>query len=260
MLRALTTAATGLEAQQSNIERISTDLANVNTDGYKRSRNEFHDLMYQTIKEPGQALGAATQSPVGIQVGTGVKVAATHKNFEQGPAKVTSYPYDLMIEGRGFFPVQMPNGEVAYSRSGAFHRDAQGRIMMTSGAVLLPQITVPPNAVNFGVSNRGEVKATLADMSEVNLGQLQLVNFTNEQGLVSAGMGLYKPSAASGPPLQGIPGENGVGTLQQGALEASNVNIANSMVEMITAQRAYEMGTRTMKVADEMLGATSNLK
>jgi flagellar basal-body rod protein FlgG len=260
MIRALTTAATGLEAQQANIERISTDLANVNTDGYKKSRTEFEDLMYQTVKEPGGTLGANTQSPVGIQVGMGVKVGATHKIHEQGPLKVTQHPYDLAIEGRGFFPVQMPNGEIAYSRAGAFHLDSQGRVMLTNGGQLLPQITIPPNAINVLVAPNGKAKATLHDQSEQELGQIQLVTFANEQGLTAGGAGVYRPTSASGAPIQGVPGENGIGTIQQGALEASNVNVANSMVEMITAQRAYEMGTRTMKVADEMLSATANIK
>lgn len=260
MIRALTTAATGLEGQQANIERISVDLANVNTDGYKKSRTEFQDLMYQTVKEPGGALGAATQSPVGIQVGMGVKVGATHKIFEQGPTKTTGHAYDLAIDGKGFFPVQMPNGEIGYSRAGAFHLDSQRRMLLTNGGQLMPQFNVPSNAINISVSNSGEVKATLHDQSESVLGQIQLVSFANEQGLVAGAAGLYKPSSASGAPIQGVPGENGLGTIQQGALEASNVNVANSMVEMITAQRAYEMGTKTMKVADEMLAATANIK
>src|SRR3954468_15413855 len=136
MIQALTTSATGLEAQQANIERISNDLANVNTDGYKRSRNEFQDLMYETVKEAGGSLGANSQSPVGIQTGMGVKVGAAHKIFEQGPARMTYHPYDLMIEGTGFFPVQMPNGEVAYTRTGAFHTDNQGKVGLTNGAKL----------------------------------------------------------------------------------------------------------------------------
>ncbi len=260
MIRALTTAATGLEAQAANIERISNDLANVNTDGYKRSRNEFQDLMYETIKEPGGSLGASSQSPVGIQTGLGVKVGASHKLFEQGPAKMTYHPFDLMIEGKGFFPVQTPNGEIAYTRSGAFHTDAQGRMMLSSGAQLVPQITVPNNALNVIINNTGEVKAQLPNGSEAILGQIQIVTFQNEQGLNAMGDSLYKPSAATGAPNQTMPGENGVGLIQQGALEGSNVNVANSMVEMIATQRAYEMGTKVMGVADQMWGATANIK
>ncbi len=249
-----------MEAQQANIERISNDLANVNTDGYKRSRNEFQDLMYETIKEPGGSLGAGSQSPVGIQTGLGVKVGASHKLFEQGPARTTYHPYDVMIEGRGFLPVQTPNGEIAYTRTGAFHLDAQGRLTLTNGSQLIPQITIPSNSLNVNISNSGEVKAQMPNAGEVTLGQIQLVTFPNDQGLMAQGEGLYKPSLASGAPVQGIPGENGLGYLQQGALEGSNVNVANSMVEMIATQRAYEMGTKVMGVADQMWSATVNVK
>ncbi|MGZ3708802.1 MAG: flagellar basal-body rod protein FlgG [Bdellovibrionota bacterium] len=260
MIRALSTAATGLEAQQSNIERISNDLANVNTDGYKRSRTEFQDLMYETIKEPGGSLGTSSQTPVGVQAGMGVKVGAVHKIFEQGPAKMTYHPYDLMIEGKGFFPVTMPNGEVGYTRTGAFHVDAQGRIVLTNGAQMIPQITIPSNAMNVTVNGAGEIKAQLPGGGETVLGQIQLITFQNEQGLDAQGEGIYKPTLATGAPLQGIPGENGLGLIQQGALEGSNVNVANSMVDMITTQRAYEMGTKVMGTVDQMLGATVNVK
>lgn len=260
MIKTLTTAATGLEAQQANIERISNDLANVNTDGYKRGLTEFHDLMYETIKEAGGSLGAGSQSPVGIQAGMGVKVGAQHKVFEQGPTKMTYHPWDLMIEGKGFFPVQLPNGEIGYTRTGAFKLDNQGRLMTSTGAQLMPQITVPSNAINVTVSPSGEVKAQLPGAAEAVLGQLQLVTFINEQGLNAQGAGLYKPTQASGAPVQGMPGENGIGTIQQGALEGSNVNVANSMVEMIGTQRAYEMGTKVMGVADQMMQATANIK
>lgn len=259
-MRALTTAATGLEAQSANIERISADIANVNTDGYKRSRTEFKELMYETVKEPGQQMGAGTTTPVGVQTGMGVKVGAQHKIFEQGPSKMTYHPYDMLIEGKGFFPVSMPNGEVAYSRAGNFHRDAQGRVVLSNGAQLVPQITVPPNATGFHVSPSGEVMVTLPGNQQAVIGQMQLVTFTNEAGLISAGDGLYKPSNASGAPLQGIPGENGLGMITQGAVEGSNVNVANSMVEMIQTQRAYEMNTKVMGVADQMMSATANIK
>jgi flagellar basal-body rod protein FlgG len=260
MIGALTTAATGLEAQQANIERISNDLANANTDGYKRSTNEFSDLMYQTTKEAGGALGSTSQSPVGIQTGTGVKVGAIHKNFEQGPTRMTYNMFDLMIEGPGFFPVQMPNGEVAYTRNGAFHIDAAGRMQLSNGAMLLPQITVPANAGDIKITSAGAVTAQMPNAGETVLGQIQLVRFPNEQGLAASGAGIYKVSLATGAPQQSLPGENGTGTLQQGALEGSNVNVANSMVDMISTQRAYEMGTKVMGVADQMWSATINVK
>jgi flagellar basal-body rod protein FlgG len=260
MIRALSAAATGLEAQQAKIENIANDLANVNTDGYKRTTTEFQDLMYETVKQPGGSLGANSQTPVGIQMGMGVKVGAAHKNFEPGPAKMTYNPYDLMLDGPGFFQVLTPQGETAYTRTGAFHIDSQGILQLSNGSKLVPQITIPTNAVNVVFTHSGEVKAQLPGAGEATLGQLQIVNFQNEQGLVASGEGLYKSSLASGAPIQGIPGENGVGMIQQGALEGSNVNVANSMVDMITTQRAYEMGAKVMGVADQMLGATVNIK
>ncbi len=260
MIRALTTSATGLQAQQANIERLSNDMANVNTDGYKRGRTEFQDLMYMTTREPGAQLGQASVSPVGVQTGLGVKVAAEHKIFEQGPARMTYRPYDLMIEGKGFFPVQMPNGEVAYTRTGSFRADAQGRLVLLNGGQLIPQITLPNNMVNFTVAGNGEVKVSLPTGEEATLGQIQLIAFANEEGLSTQGSGLYKATAASGAPVQALPGENGMGLLQQGALEGSNVNVANSMVDMIATQRAYEMNTKLMSTADQMMGATVNLR
>jgi flagellar basal-body rod protein FlgG len=260
MIRALTTAATGLEAQQANIERISNDMANVNTDGYKRSVNEFQDLMYETVKEPGGQLGAGSQSPVGIQTGMGVKVGANHKIFEQGPTRMTYHQNDFMIEGRGFFPVQLPNGEVGYTRNGAFKVDAQSRLVLSNGAQLIPQVTIPANILNMTVTPQGEIKVQLPNNGEAVIGQIQLITFPNEQGLAAAGDGMYRVTQGSGAPAQGIPGENGLGTIQQGALEGSNVNVANSMVEMISTQRAYEMGTKVMGVADQMWGATANIK
>jgi flagellar basal-body rod protein FlgG len=260
MIRALSAAATGLEAQSANIERISNDLANVNTDAYKRGRIEFKDLMYETIKEPGEQLGVASQTPVGVQRGMGVKVGGAHKIFDQGPAKMTNNQLDLMIEGTGFFPLQMPNGEVAYTRTGAFHRDVAGKVVLSNGARLLPEITIPPNALGVQISPAGEFKAFLPGGQEAVIGQVQLVTFINEEGLSAQGSGVYKATQASGAPLQGVPGENGLGLVTQGALEGSNVNVANSMVDLIATQRAYEMNTKVMSVADQMMGATTNIK
>ncbi len=259
MLKALTTSATGLEAQQANIDRIANDLANVNTDGYKRGTTEFHDLMYETIKDPGGRQGASTVTPTGIQKGLGVKVGSSHKIFEQGAVKNTNNPYDLMISGNGFIPISLPNtGEIAYTRTGNFKLDAQGRISLSNGSLLSPQITVPTDATNVLIAPNGEVKAVTSQGESV-IGQIQLANFVNPQGLMALGNNTYKPTPASGQAQQLVPGEGGVGTLTQGALEASNVNVANSMIEMIGAQRAYEMNTRVMGVADKMLEATTNI-
>ncbi len=261
MIGALSTAATGLEAQQAKIEQISNDMANVNTDGYKRNRTEFHDLMYQTLKEPGGQLGSVAQSPVGIQKGLGVKVAGTPKIFEQGPARMTYGAYDMMIEGKGFFQVQKGDGgPIYYTRVGAFHVDPGGRLALTSGARLLPEFQIPPNAMNVAVSGSGEVKATLPGGQEQVLGQIPLYSFINDEGLMAHGAGLFAATSASGEPLQGNPGENGLGLLQLGALEGSNVNVANSMVDMITTQRAYEMNTKMLSTADSMMQSLVNVK
>jgi flagellar basal-body rod protein FlgG len=259
MLRALNTSSTGLEAQQANIDRIANDLANVNTDAYKRDVTEFHDLMYETVKEPGARQGASTVTPVGIQKGMGVKVGTTHKIFEQGSTKVTNAPYDVMIEGRGFLPVKLPNtGEVVYTRAGNFKLDSQGRVSLSNGALLEPMIQVPSEANSVIISPNGEIKAYTNDGESV-IGNIQLANFVNPQGLMSIGNNFYKPTVGSGQAKLEVPGEAGAGTVLQGALETSNVNVANSMIEMIGAQRAYEMNTRVMGVADKMLEATTNI-
>ena len=259
MLKALTTAATGLEAQQANLDNIANDLANVNTDGYKRANTEFHDLMYETIKEPGAKMGASSTTPVGIQKGMGVKVGATHKIFDQGPTKVTNNPLDLLVEGHGMLQVTLPNsGETVYTRAGAFKLDSQGRVSLSNGALLQPQITIPADSMGLNITPGGEVKSVTKE-GEVTIGQIQLVNFVNPQGLSSIGNNFYKPTAASGQPLPGVPAEAGLGTILQGALEASNVNVANRMIDMIGTQKAYEMNARVMSVADKMLEATTNI-
>lgn len=264
MIRALSTAATGLQAQQSNIEQISNDLANVNTDGYKRSRSEFNDLMYQTLREPGAAIGVGSVAPVGTQIGTGVKMGSSYKIMEQGPAVMTYHPYDLMIEGKGFFPVQRLDGAgqgtVFYTKVGAFHKNAQGRLVLTGGAELIPQVTIPDNAISFNVTQNGQIQITLPTNEVAVLGNIQLFSFQNENGLSAEGAGLFRATPASGQPLQGIPGENGFGVLMQGAKEGSNVNVADSMVQMIMTQRAYEMGTKVMSTADQMMGDTAKIR
>lgn len=260
MIQTLHTAATALEAQSANIERISNDLANVNTDGYKRGQTEFSELMYRTDREPGAQVGATSQSPVGIQRGLGVKVGAQSKIFEQGPVKHTGNPLDIMVAGRGFLPVQRANGEVAYTRVGAFHRDAQGRMVLANGCQIVPNVVLPANALGITIKPNGEIVAMMPDAGENTVGQIQLAGFVNEQGLMATGDGLYRPTPASGAPIQAIPGEDGMGEIGQGELEASNVNVASSMVEMIQTQRAYEMGTKVMGIADQMLNATVNLK
>ncbi len=261
MIKALNTAASGMQAQQTNMDVISNNIANVNTTGYKKSRAEFEDLLYQNVKEPGAQSGANSISPTGVQIGLGVKTASVAKDFEMGSPRTTSNPLDFMIEGAGFFPVQMPNGQIAYTRDGTFKKDPSGRIVDKNGNVLQPEIVVPAGTTGLDLSTSGLVNATVANNAEFQqLGQVQLVNFVNPAGLRAIGKNLFVPSNASGTPIQGLPGENGLGTVSQGALEASNVNIVDEMVSMITAQRAYETNSKAMQAVDQMLQSVNNLR
>ena len=261
MIKALNTAASGMQAQQTNMDVISNNIANVNTTGFKRSRAEFEDLLYQTVKEPGTVSGNNSVSPVGVQIGLGVKTSAVAKDFEPGSPKLTKNSLDLQIEGHGFFPVMLPSGQIAYTRDGTFRKDPSGRITDTNGNALQPEITIPPNAVAIDINQTGQVQVVLNDGSQAqSVGQIQLVNFVNPTGLRAIGRNLYMPSTASGLPIQGNPGENGIGTVSQGQLEASNVNIVDEMVNMITAQRAYETNSKAVQAVDQMLQSTNNLR
>jgi flagellar basal-body rod protein FlgG len=261
MIKALNTSATGMQAQQTNMDVISNNIANVSTTGYKKGRAEFEDLLYQTIKEPGSQTGANSISPTGVQVGLGVRTAAVTKDFEVGPASMTKNPLDLQIEGNGFFPVQTSSGQIAYTRDGSFKKDPSGRIMDKNGNVLQPEITIPPGTSGIDIGPGGVVTVSVGESTEPQvIGQIQLVSFVNPAGLKSLGKNLYMPSNASGVPIQGTPGETGLGELAQGQLEASNVNIVEEMVNMITAQRAYETNSKTMQAVDQMLQTTNNLR
>lgn len=258
MMRALTTAATGMHAQEQKLDQIAHDLANMNTTAYKRGRTEFQDLMYQTIKEPGGQVGA-NQSPVGVQVGSGTKVSAQYSMHEQGAVKVTNRLFDVMINGEGFFPVQMNNGQVAYTRDGAFNMDSEGRLVTSGGYALIPNIQIPAGSAGVTIANNGQVRVMNSQGTEQVVGQLQLVTFLNPESMRQMGENLLSPSGASGPPVQGTPGEAGIGSLQQGALEASNVKPTESIMDMITTQRTYESNARIMNVGDQMWSATNNI-
>ncbi len=261
MMKALTTAASGMQAQQTNMDVISNNIANVNTTGFKKSRAEFEDLLYQNVKEPGAQSGANSISPTGVQIGLGVKTSSVAKDFEIGSAKMTGNSLDIMIEGSGFFPVQMPNGQIAYTRDGTFKKDPSGKIVDRNGNTLQPEIVIPPASTSIDVSQSGVVQVTINNGFEPQqLGQIQLVNFINPAGLRAIGKNLFVPSNASGVPLQGMPGENGMGGLAQHQLEASNVNIVDEMVNMITAQRAYETNSKAVQAVDQMLQAVNNLR
>lgn len=261
MLKSLNTAATGMQAQQTNMDVIANNLANVSTTGFKRSRAEFEDLMYQTQKEPGAASGLNAISPTGVQTGLGVRTSSIQKDFEIGSAKATKNPLDLQIEGPGFFPLQMPDGQIGYTRDGSFKRDPSGRMVDRNGNPLQPEIVIPPDASSVEISATGQVQITNGNNpTPQNIGQIQLVNFVNPAGLKALGKNLFIPSAASGLPQQGQPGQNGMGQIAQFQLESSNVNIVDEMVNMITAQRAYETNSKVIQASDQMLQYMNQLR
>lgn len=252
-IRAIESAATGMEAQQVKLDQISNDLANMNTTAFKRGITEFQDLLYQTLKDPGSASSQTTINPVGIQVGTGTKVVSMSKDFRQGGVQITHNNFDFMINGDGFFMIQKPNGEMAYSRNGAMKVDNQGRLVNSSGYVIMPPIQIPPETQNIAVSADGLVSVRTPQNESQPVGQIMINGFSNANGLSSQGDGLYVPTIASGAPRQGVPGEGGLGNLMQGALEQSNVNVVESMVDMIKTQRAYELNSKVLSTADKMM-------
>ncbi|BBB91538.1 MAG TPA: flagellar basal-body rod protein FlgG [Methylomusa anaerophila] len=261
MMRALWTAGTGMAAQQANMDVISNNLANVNTTGFKKSRTDFADLMYQTLRQPGASSGPDTQVPSGIQMGHGVRQVATQKIFTQGSYQSTGNSLDMLIEGDGFFQVTMPDGTISYTRDGSFKKDSQGRIVTSDGYPLEPQITIPDNATELSVSSDGIITVAIpGQTAPQELGQLQIVRFINPAGLSSIGRNLYQETAASGTPTAGNPGDDGAGTITQKYLEMSNVQVVEEMVNMIVAQRAYEINSKAIQTSDEMLGQVAGLK
>lgn len=261
MIRSLNTAATGMKAQQTNLDVTANNIANVSTNGFKKARAEFEDLMYQTQVEPGAATGLNSINPTGVQVGLGTKVASVGKDFEQGSTKVTNGAFDLEIQGAGFFPVQTPNGQIAYTRDGAFKKGPDGRLQDRNGNLLQPEITIPPNATGVEVGANGQVQVVVDNnIQPQSVGQIQLVNFVNPAGLKALGGNLFVPTNASGVPQQAIPGQSGLGSIAQGQLETSNVNIVDEMVGMITNQRAYETNAKVIQASDAMLQAIANMR
>lgn len=261
MLKSLSTASTGMGAQQTNLDVIANNLANVSTTGFKKSRAEFEDLMYQTIKEPGAASGLNAISPTGVQTGLGVRTAGVQKDFEMGASRPTKQPYDLNIEGPGFFPIQLSDGQIGYTRDGSFKKDPSGRIVDKNGNALQPEIVVPANASAINISANGQVSVLVGNSQQPqNIGQIELVNFINPAGLKSLGKNIFVPSASSGLPQQAQPGAQGLGHIAQGELEGSNVNIVEEMVNMITAQRAYETNSKVIQASDQMLQYMNQLR
>lgn len=261
MIRALYTAATGMVAQEINIDVISNNLANVNTTGYKKSRADFQDLMYQYLLEPGAQTSATTQSPSGIQVGLGVKTAAVQKIFGQGDLTSTNNPLDIAIEGDGFYTVTLPDGTNAYSRSGNLQLSKDGELVTSEGYLLVGPGTIPPDALSITIAEDGTITyRTSGNATASNAGQIQATRFPNNGGLRAIGRNLYLETEASGTPTTGNFSENGFGRIQQGFLESSNVSVVEQVVNMITAQRAYEASSKGISTADEMLSQAINLK
>ncbi len=260
MIRALWTAASGMQAQQLNMDVIANNLANVNTAGFKKSRADFQDLMYQNLKATGAPSTATTQT-VGIQVGLGTKAAAVTKLFTAGNFSQTGNELDIAVEGDGFFQIQLPDGTTGYSRAGAFKKDNQGRIVNSDGYPLVPSITIPNNATKVNIGNDGTVSVLQAGTTAATtVGNIQLAMFSNPSGLSSMGHNLYQPTDSSGAATNGTPGQNGVGTTAQGILEMSNVSVMEEMVNMIVSQRAYETNSKAIQASDEMLQKANELK
>lgn len=260
MIRALWTAATGMESQQTNMDVIANNLANVNSAGFKKSRADFQDILYQTIKVAGAASGEGLETPTGVQIGLGSRVAAVQKIFTTGDIQQTGNDLDLAVEGSGFFQVTMPNGDEAYTRAGAFKKDGTGRIVTSEGYPLFPEIIIPENATQISIGQFGAVEVFLdGEKTPTQVGTIELTRFSNPAGLSALGHNLYGETPTTGAPASGIPGENGFGILAQGYLEGSNVSIMEEMVNMIAGQRAYEINSKAIKTADEMLQITNNL-
>jgi flagellar basal-body rod protein FlgG len=260
MIRALYTAASGMNAQQANIDNVAHNLANVNTAGFKKSRVEFEDLVYQQIKAPGTPTSQEGEAPIGLDAGLGARAVATARNFSSGNLRTTSNPLDLAIEGQGFFQVALPGGETGYTRAGAFHLNGQGQLVTADGLQLQPQISIPANAITVSVSKDGIVSATVAGQTDPQqLGTIELAMFQNAAGLQARGGNIFVATIASGDATTGVPGAEGTGTLAQGFLEDSNVSVVEEMVNMILGQRAYEANSRVIRAADEMLQQVNQL-
>ncbi|MCC6933925.1 MAG: flagellar basal-body rod protein FlgG [Deltaproteobacteria bacterium] len=261
MIRSLFSAATGMMAQQLNLDVIANNLANVNTSGFKKSRADFQDLMYQMVEEPGTQAGQQGNSPTGIQVGLGVKPAAVGKIYSQGDFQSTSNPLDVAIEGDGFFEVIMPDGQSAYTRAGAMKLDETGNMVTADGYQVNPTITIPNDTIGITIAEDGMVSVKQpGNPTPSQVGQLQTVRFQNPGGLKAMGKNMFQETEASGSPTVGIPGENGYGTLSQGYLENSNVSVVEEVVQMVTSQRAYEANSKVIQTADQLLTQALNVK
>lgn len=261
MIRSLYTAATGMKAQQMQIDVTSNNISNVNTIGYKKQRAEFADLFYQTMEYAGTSTSSTTQSPTGIEVGLGVRPTAVTKLFSQGNFKETSNNLDIAITGKGFFQIQLPDGQIAYTRNGAFKLDGEGNVVNSDGYLLIPEIVVPEDATQISIGTDGTISVLQAGDTQMNeVGQIEIATFINPAGLHSLGDNNYINTNASGDPLLGVPGLNGFGQLRQGFVEMSNVQLVEEMTDLITGQRAYEANSKAITTTDEMLQTVNQLK
>ncbi len=259
MLRAFSTAATGMTGQQTMVDVIANNLANVNTSGFKRSQLNFQNLLSVTMKEPGTEIASGINSPSGIEIGSGVRVASTIKVFSPGELENTGNPLDIAIAGDGFLQVTMPNGDLKYTRDGSLLTNANGELVTTTGYAIEPAISVPIDAVSISIEKDGGVNIKDSSGSSSVVGTIQLARFPNPSGLLSEGSNLLSETEASGTPTTGTPGENGIGTIQAGFLEKSNVQMVTELVNLITAQRAYEINSRAIKVGDDMLQTANSI-
>jgi flagellar basal-body rod protein FlgG len=260
MIRSLWIARTGLDAQQTQLDVISNNLANVSTNGFKRARAVFEDLLYQNMRQPGAQTSQQTQVPTGLQLGTGVRPVATARVFTQGNLQKTDNTLDVAVNGNGFFQILLPDGTTGYTRDGSFHKDNQGQIVTSEGYPLQPNITVPADAQTVSIGNDGTVTVTQpGSPAATEIGAIQLATFVNNGGLLSIGQNLYLETAASGAPTPNAPGTNGAGIVNQGYVETSNVNVAEELVTMIQTQRAYELNSKVISTSDAMLGRLTQM-
>ncbi len=261
MIKAMRTAATGMVAQQMNVDNIANNLANVNTTGFKKSRLEFQDVLYQNVRRAGTASALGSEVPTGLSIGYGTRASATVREFTEGNLTPTGNPLDLAIDGDGFFQVQLPDGSTGYTRDGAFNINGEGEIVNSDGYFLLPQMSVPQDATAVSVGSDGTVEVMVAGQTDPQqIGQIELARFVNPAGLTSLGRNVATPTRASGDPITDIPTQSGLGQIDQGYLEMSNVKVVDEMVNMIVAQRSYEMNSKAIQTADDMAGIANNLK
>lgn len=261
-MRSLSIGATGMLAQQLNVEVISNNIANMNTTSYQRRRAEFQDLLYQNQRRVGaDSSDANTTVPVGVQIGLGVKTAAVYRITEQGNLTLTENPLDVAINGEGYFRIQLPNGDTAYTRAGSFQLDGDGDIVTVDGLQVEPGITIPANAIDISVNTSGQIIVSIdGQTNPQTVGQLELTRFANDAGLLAIGDNLYLETPASGTPATAVPGSDGFGTIQQGFLETSNVNVVEEITNLITAQRAYEMNSKVIETSDQMMSTLTQMR